>query len=185
MKKILFTFFAILLCFPVTLQAQQKKNKVKTYKVWVTLIDGFEKNGILYAADEHGLKIMNAQTMDISDIMFVKASDINVIKLRQKGKVGMGALLGAAGGIAVGTAIGSSVPKEEGFLSGISNSMNVAGGIIIGTAMGTGIGVAAGSSKKVIQINNHLGVYKEQLPTLQSYSIKSKEQLIVNAQKTD
>ena len=46
------------------IKAQQKANKVKTYKVWVTLVDGFEKKGILYAADEEGLKILKGQFMN-------------------------------------------------------------------------------------------------------------------------
>ena len=183
MKKILFTFFAILLCFPVTLQAQKKKSKEKTYKVWVTLVDGSEEKGILYDADEQGLKILKGQSIDNPNVIFIEASNINVIELRRKGKVGMGAGLGALGGIAIGAALGSAAADEDGFLSGLNEGLNIIGGAVIGGVAGTGMGAIASSSKKVFQINNHLGIYKEQLPMLQSYSIKSKEHLIVNAEK--
>ena len=113
---------------------------------------------------------MKGQSIDDPNVIFIEASNINVIELRRKGKVGVGAGLGALGGIAIGAALGSSI-DEEGFLSGVQEELNIIGGAVIGGVAGMGIGAAASSSKEVFQINNHLGVYKEQLPTIQSFAL--------------
>lgn len=175
MKAKLLIFLALLLLFPLEPNAQHKTDKVRTYRVWITLIDGSVKKGILYSANARGLEIMNGTTIDISNIIFIEANKINVIKLRRRGKVGIGAGIGAVAGITAGAIYGSSTREEEGFMSELGNSLNTSFGILMFGSLGTGIGAVAGSSKKVFQINNHLEIYEEQLPIIQTYALKSKE----------
>ena len=96
------TFQYLLLISLVFTLSTSNAQKVKSYKAWVTLINNKEVKGVLYSANEDGLVLRDK---DLMDTIAIDAGTIEVIKLRSKGKVGRGALIGAASGLLAGAII--------------------------------------------------------------------------------
>jgi len=168
MKKIII-ILCLLLCYTTEIQAQRKNKKIKVYKAWVTMIDGSKPNrinGILYFADEDFIKVK----YKISGVYSVNAIDprnIKKIKIRRKGKVGRGILIGAVTGIGVGAILGYS-EKDQFFHTKESNA--AAYGVTLGL-LGVPIGASISSGKKRFVINGDIEKYREHLKTLQKYTI--------------
>ena len=59
MKTTLLSILGVLLFFPIGLNSQNTTNKIKTYKVWITLVDGSKEKGIIYSEDKEGIKIIS------------------------------------------------------------------------------------------------------------------------------
>ena len=78
--------------------------KRKTYKAWVTLMDESRVKGVLYDVKEDGILLMEDRASDT--VAFLVCTDIDVLKVRRKGKVGKGAWIGAASGALIGAVAG-------------------------------------------------------------------------------
>lgn len=89
MKNIALMVLVFLFIVP-GLHSQNKKEKIKVYKVWVTKMNGSKEKGFFYAADEQGITISKSKTPDESNLLMVEAGNISLIKLRRKGAVGKG-----------------------------------------------------------------------------------------------
>ena len=113
MKTTLLTLLGVLLFFPIWVNTQNKTNKIKTYKGWVTLIDGSKEKGILYSADSEGIIISEKPSFDFSNLKTIEAKQIDKIKIRKKGNVGKGVLIGALSGVAFGWAISLNAQDDE------------------------------------------------------------------------
>ena len=103
MKTKLVTLLSILLLFSTGLYAQKSKNKNKAYKVWVSKVDKSKIiKGLLIDVNDESLKIIDKHSIEIS----IDASNIKTIKIRKKGKIGNGVLIGALTGLVTGGLIG-------------------------------------------------------------------------------
>lgn len=156
----------LLMVCPLVMNAQTKSKKVKSYNVWIKMIDHSKEKGILYAADETYIKIAKNRTSDDSNVKTIDPQTIDVIKIRRKGKVGNGALIGGLSGIGLSAIIG--VSSDEGFFSK-EESAAIAG--ILFVPLGTGIGALTGSKSEMIEINGNLNNYLNWLKLLQSYAL--------------
>jgi hypothetical protein len=135
--------------------------KVKTYKIWVTLVNQKEVKGTLYTASEDTLVILGE---DLAQLTFVPGT-IREIKVRRVGKGGKGAWIGAVSGLVAGALIGYA--SESG--SGWEDVGAFAGGIL-GASVGALIGTGVGSSREKYVINGNRATYNAFLPRLQQYA---------------
>jgi len=180
MKAKITFLLVVLLLFSPGLQAQKTKNKNKSYKVWVSNIDNSTIiKGILYEVDDESIKVIIKHSREIT----IDASSIETIKIRRKGKVGNGILIGALTGLATGGIIG--------VVSGDDPDKTVDGGWLFGTYtvegetkgekalkygiplafVGGGAGALIASKKEKFIINGNIENYKSQLEALRKYSI--------------
>ncbi|WP_242120517.1 hypothetical protein [Aestuariivivens sediminicola] len=167
-KTLAIIIFGMLL-FPINMNAQTKTKKIRTYKVWITMLDGSEEKGMLYSADEEFLKISKSNTLDESNVTAIHAGTIDVIKIRRKGKVGKGALIGGLSGIGASVLIGATTDDDNFFTR--EESAAIAGIVLV--PLGTGIGALTGTKRELIPVNGNLKNYLRWLTTIQSYSLKS------------
>ena len=158
--------FGLLLVFPCEINAQSKTKKVKTYKIWITMMDKSKEKGILYAADEAYIKISKTNALDASNLTVIDAQNIDQIKIRKKGKVGTGALIGGLSGVGLSVLAGVSA-DTDGFFSQEETAMLTG---ILFVPLGTGIGAAIGSSRQNIAVNGNINNYLNWLKAIQSYS---------------
>ena len=136
--------------------------KVKTYKIWVALVDQEEVKGTLYSVSKGELVILGE---DLNQVK-ITPETIETIKLRKQGNVGKGAWIGAVGGAVVGGVAGLA-SGDDGFITGEAMA---AGGVILGAPPGALIGILIGSSKEKYTINGVRETYNSLLPKLQSYA---------------
>ncbi|MBC2838852.1 hypothetical protein [Robiginitalea sp. SC105] len=140
----------------------------RTYKVWVSLINETQVKGMAYAADE------NAFVVQSKDSALIKLTPdaIELIKIRRKGKVGRGALIGAGSGALVGATIGflagDDYARGSGFFSFYAEEKAAIGAMGLGT-IGALIGIRAGSAKKEYIINGDTDTYLSFLPEIQNF----------------
>lgn len=166
MKNIALTVLVFLFIAP-GLHSQNRKEKIKVYKVWVTKMDGSKQKGFFYAADEKGITISKSKTPDKSKLVLVEAKSINIIKIRRKGAVGKGAGIGFLSGAAVGAIIGFADGDE--FLFPKEAKAGIAGAFI--GVIGTGVGAIVGTGKKKILIDGNAETYRIQLNSLTNYTL--------------
>lgn len=109
MKFSLITLICVVSLFSVQIKAQKTNVENKTYKVWVTKTDHSKiVKGTLHNVEQESISVFDNR----SDIAVINASDIETIKIRKKGKVGNGILLGTLAGAAAG-GIGGLVSGDD------------------------------------------------------------------------
>ena len=135
--------------------------KVKTYKIWVTLVNQEEIKGTLYAANEDELVILGE---DLAQIKFTPGK-IREIKLRRVGKGGKGALIGGVSGLVIGAAAGYLSESGSGW-----EDVGAVGGAILGAPIGTILGALIGSGKERYPVNGNREIYNSLLPILEQYA---------------
>jgi len=169
MRTLLKVTIGIVLCFSVGLQAQN--NKIKIYKVWLTLVDGSTVRGDFYSANIEGIKIRD-NSLDISKLTLTKPQNIQILKIRRRGKIGKGVWVGVVSGLALGGLIGLIDGDDEpGFLIMTAEEKAVSLGIAF-AFVGSGVGPLIASGRKKIVINGDLKNYEKQLEVLQNYSLE-------------
>jgi hypothetical protein len=181
-SKALTIVMVVLLVAP-NIGAQNKTEKIKVYKIWVTKMDGSKVKGFFYAANEQGITISKSKVQDESNLFMVEARNISLIKMRRKGAVGKGAGIGFIAGVATGAIIGLA-DGDDGVVCGpgifggtvcregsTAGEKATAGAIGLGV-IGTGIGAIVGTGKKKIPIDGNAETYITQLNSLTNYTIK-------------
>jgi hypothetical protein len=155
-----------LLLFIFTLTAVNAQ-KVKTYKVWVTLLDETNIRGTFYAAHQDRFVILGE---DLAQLEFVP-EDLQKIKVRRQGNVGKGAWIGALSGAVIGGVAGLA----GGDVAFMDAEAIGAGYAILGATIGTLTGLAIGSGKEEYIIKGDRNVYISYLPVLKHYAPQKKE----------
>ena len=150
----------LVLIFALTLPSAYTQ-KVKTFKVKVTLTDNTRFRGYLYSAAADALVIKGEDFTDIT----IKPETIDVLKLKRENSLGRGAWMGAIGGLVVGAAAGYAAESGSGW-----EDVGAIGGGIIGAPIGALIGVGIGSFQKTMVIHGDRATYESQLSTLQKYA---------------
>ncbi len=103
MKNKLVTLLVAFLLFSIGFQAQNSMGDKKAHKIWITQVENSKKiKGLLYDVQEEFLKVIDNNSEEI----IVYVSDIDMVKIRRKGKIGNGVLIGALSGFATGGLIG-------------------------------------------------------------------------------
>lgn len=171
MKKIKFSL-VIFLCATHLTIAQNTKEDIKVHKVWISLVNSSNIiKGNLYAVDENAVKIIDNKLFDLSNLQIISPSQIEKIKIRRKGKVGNGVLIGSLIGLGVGIFSGLVSPDDSDKLLGFSPGEKAIINSIFIAPFGAGIGALIGINKEVITINGDAESYKRQLDLLKSYSL--------------
>lgn len=163
MKTNLVTLLGVLLFFSIGLHAQKSKKKNRTYMVWVSKIDNSKKiKGLLHEVNNESLKIIDRHSKEIN----IDASNIEIIKIRRKGKIVRGAWIGAASGAVFGVIFGLIADDED-----TNEGLVATGGGLAFGILGTGVGIVVGANKKKVKINGETSLYKDNLEFLQSISL--------------
>jgi len=170
MKATSIILMGILLLYSMRGQAQNATKKVKLHKVWVSLTDSSKVKGVLYSADENAIKIAKNYSMDVSNLTSINYQNLDILRIRRKGKVGKGAWIGALSGVGAGMIIGLIDGDDEPELFSMTmEEKALLGGILLGV-VGTGIGALIATKKEKIVINGDIENYEKMLKTIQSYS---------------
>lgn len=135
--------------------------KVKSFKVLVTLTDNSQYRGYLYSAAADALVIKGEDFTEIT----IQPETIEILKLRRDNSLGRGAWIGALTGLAVGAAAGYASESGSGW-----EDLGAIGGGIIGAPVGALIGVGVGSFHKRIVIHGDRATYESHLSTLREYA---------------
>lgn len=159
-------FFLFLIPFSYGLNAQNNSKIIQIHKIWVTTMDGSKTKGVLYSANEQSIKISKNNSFNNSNLKVIDNKNIDIIKIRRKGRIGRGALIGAASGIGFGVVFGIAIEDNDDW----GGLVATASGLFFGL-VGTGVGAGVGTIKKKIQINGNSELYISNLPYLKSISL--------------
>ena len=142
--------------------AQETATKNRKYKTWIKKTDKTRLIGRLYDVEDTKLRISNSFKAESSQFNYIDiyAHEIEKIKLKRKGQVALGALIGLATGFTIGyfTAKYNSIEPylAVGFLIGLPSA---------------GIGAIMGGAIKIkIPINGSESKYRANLPRLKKYA---------------
>jgi len=175
----------VLMCSLNILFAQKSKEKIKVHKVWISKIDNTKViKGVLFEVNDEYLKIIDKHSKEI----IVKASDIGIIKIRRKGKVGKGALIGGLTGLGTGALIGLASGDDpdrtvDGWFFGdftytvhgtSAGTKAAIWGVTLGAA-GSVVGAILGTKKEIFLIDGHTKRYQSHFNKLQNYSMSRKK----------
>ena len=149
--------------------AKKGKTKKKTYRAWVTLLNQNDKvKGYLYAVNDSSLVVSSSSELltdefstSLNNTIAIK--NIKKIRLRKKGNVGKGYIIGTSIGIATGVLLGVSAADGDGF-----STLAAAGMLgIVGSVVGTGVGSISGSKRYTIDGNQDTFlISRQELKTL-------------------
>lgn len=149
--------------------AKKGKSKKKKYKASITLINQTEKiKGFLYKVNDSSVVVSSSSELLTEEFTAslnnaIDIANIKKIKLRKKGNVGKGYIIGTSIGIALGVVAGVSVADGDGFP--ILASAGMLG--IVGSVVGTGIGSISGTKRYTIEGSQETFLlYQEELKTL-------------------
>lgn len=159
--------------------AQEKR--LKLYHAWVTRFEPNPKaSGILYSSGDSTITLTSSfdpRTLgtDFSNHQQFYVNEIRYIKLRRKGKIRSGLLIGAICGAAVGAVLGF---KYHGILADVTDpaSKYVLEGTVIGGGIGGTIGTLIGLGKLKIPINGSQGWFDANYGTLWNRSYVGQNQ---------
>ena len=146
-----------------TTEVKQKgKAKKKTYKAWVTLINQKDKvKGFLYAVNDSSIVVSSSSELladqySASLNNTIAVANIKKIRLRKKGNVGKGYIIGTSIGIVAGILLASG--EDDGF-----TTLAAAGMLgIVGSAVGTGVGSISGTKRYTIDGNQETFLISQQ-----------------------
>ena len=180
-KAIFFTCF----CFGILIQqnaAQQpdgaqstwNTKKVK-YQVWVYSKSNTTFMGSLYQTGDSSIVVAATKKQFYSNTTALEqfpVNQINELKIRKRGQVGKGALIGVGSGILLGALVGrlSYTPCDNCFLD-FGPGFSTMGGAILGIPVGALVGIAAGSVRSSYPISGKQSNYASQREKLKQFSI--------------
>jgi len=146
------------------------------YMTWVKLNNNLKTNpGYLYTVDTESIHLgqFPKSTRGKSTIMDEKIfyKDISQLKVRKRGAVGKGVLIGTLIGCAFGAILGYATEPSDSFI-GKDGAALVAG--ILFTPIGMGLGAAIGSARTPVPIEKNPDRYYENENILRPYVIKER-----------
>lgn len=152
----------MVICCSFCLSAQKRKGKPRVYKVWVELKNKDNIKGYLIQLKDSAIVIVENS---LTEPLPVSIANIEELKFRRKGKIGMGLGIGAGAGLVLGAITGyASGDDEPGFFSMTAEDKAVVSGILL-VPVGAGIGalVATGRSKYPIhgELKNYINYRRE------------------------
>ena len=147
--------------------AKKSKAKKKKYKAWVTLLNRTDKvKGFLYAVNDSSI-VVSASSDLVTDQYTASLNNslaianIKKIRLRKKGNIGKGYIIGTSIGIVAGILLASG--EGDGFTTFAAAGMMG----IVGSVVGTGVGGLSGTKRYTIDGNQEKFLkYRQELKTL-------------------
>lgn len=147
--------------------SKERKVKRKKYKVWLTLINQPGKvEGYLYAVNDSSLVVSSTSEIMKDEVSAtlsnaIAIANISKIKLRRKGSLWKGYIIGTSIGIGTGIILGAAGGGEGTEILAAAGMLGIAGSII-----GTPIGGISGTKKYNISGNQEIFLnYQQELKT--------------------
>lgn len=164
-------FLAFLVFMSSLYFGNAQNQKGRTYKIWVELSQkGQKQKGQLLQLKDSSIVIQYWQEEKVIEI---PVNEINKLKFRKKGAVGMGAGIGAGAGILAGLiagiADGDDPPSESWIDFSSTAEEKAAGGAITLGILGAATGSVIGSIKKKFTISGTQENYAKIKPELNKY----------------
>jgi len=154
----------------------QSNKKLKVYTANISTLQGERIKGVLDEVRDSSLFVLTANQRTK-----IPASAIQDIKIKRKGAVGRGALLGGLTGFGLGAILGLADGDEEcppgpwtctSTLSAEGKALGM--GIVFGVGGAvTGLIVGSLSRRQLVTINGDQGSFKGNLETMKKYAIQS------------
>lgn len=149
--------------------AKKDKKKRKRYKAQITLLDKSDIiKGYLYEVNDSSIVVSSTSELLTKEYAAsmnnaIDIANISKIKLRRKGSIGKGYLIGTSVGIATGIILGASEGEGDGFT--VFAAAGTLG--IVGSVIGTTVGIISGSTKFNIGGNQNTFLrYQQKLKTM-------------------
>ncbi|MCX2718446.1 hypothetical protein [Lentiprolixibacter aurantiacus] len=166
-----FTFLlSALILLSTTVCAQSTPKEPKPYMARVLLNSGEKVKGILHSATDDSIFLEDPKTKVQTT---VAPEQVAWIKVRRKGRLGRGALIGGvSGGLLAGLTVNwwdNEVDENLGI--DVPDNETVLPAILVGAASGAAIGGLIASKSDKFYINGNREVYLSTLPGIQSYCL--------------
>ena len=172
MKTLFLLVLSVCMFFRDSVVFAQEKSKV--YKVWIDQFDkGYKITGFLYDINDSSIfvsyeYIKTSYDENPPEFNAIPVVDIGVIKLRRKGAIGRGAIIGTFAGMVLGGIVGFAQGDDEPNTSLLSvftdpafTKEEKAGmGVFIGAQVGAILGTLLGTIKIKIPIHGDRNLYK-------------------------
>ncbi len=170
----LFVFIVNILLLDVDKSmAQETITDDRLFRSWTILNNQADPiKGYLYSTYDAGFMLLpyHAEAEGKQGNIKVPYFDVVQLKIRRKGSVGKGLLIGAVAGCAAGILVGlATYQKSDGW--DLGPGVNAIAGAFFGTPVGLGVGAAIGSSKRIIPISSDPNHYIENGQLLREYVI--------------
>lgn len=167
--NLIFLSFLVFIASLYFVNAQNKKGR--TYKIWVELSQKGQKHkGQLLKLKDSSIVIQYWQEEKVLEI---PVTEIDKLKFRKKGAIGIGAGIGAGAGILAGIisgiASGDDPPSDTWFDFSSTAEEKATGGAITLGVLGAATGSVIGSLKKKFTINGTQENYTRIRPDLNKF----------------
>jgi hypothetical protein len=159
----------------------EKKPEVRKgiYNCWLFTdinLKKYMRRGFIQSTGDSGITFVvsakgNSFFFKDSLFKFYNASNIDQIKLRRKGHVGRGILIGAGIGFAIGGLLGLAGVPQYGIFSDLPPGENAIAGGVFFSIPGMIIGGIAGATRIIIPIDKDQNKYEKHKKLIASYSI--------------
>jgi hypothetical protein len=162
--------------------AQNQRHNNSSYKAWIKIKNiAFLYKGLLYNVNDSTIVLSNVVKKNTAENIILKRADfeniyierIDNIKLRKKGNIFKGFLIGAVSGFAFGSLIGylaGNDPPKQWFRMTAKEKALLYGSL--SAEWGSIIGLFVGSIKISIPIDGDMENYNKNKKRLKEYSIK-------------
>lgn len=166
----------LLFCALSTVYGQGKKQSI--FQTQITTQKGMKVDGYLTFLGDSTLQlarhsILKNGSLNPDHKMFAYAvNDVYLIRIRKKGVVGRGMLIGCGTGILIGSIIGYMVYNSSSFQVFDQTDSGLIGGVM-GATVGAGLGALAGGSKRKIFIYGDQEIYNQQRQNLEPFVLKT------------
>lgn len=128
---------------PSTVCGQLPKSEYERSSVYnlrsikVVMKDGSSMTGLLVMADTGKLTLRQyINSTRKFDLIFILYRDIDFIKIRKRGAIGLGVALGGLAGGLVGGAVGNATEPSKQFIKGYHTAGSATGGVLLGGILG-------------------------------------------------
>ena len=164
----IFLFFSILsLILSQSVNSQSKTQKILIYKAWVNYIDSpIKMKGYLYQVKDSsivisGVKPVPSITIHKNHLYEISYKHIDVIKIRRKGRVGRGILIGMGSGFLAGIMIGyiSGDDEPSYWITLTAEEKAIAAAVPLAITGGI-IGWIVGTNKKKIYVSGNFDNFR-------------------------
>jgi hypothetical protein len=185
-KILLFLFCLISLhCYG----QKDKPNIKKWHRAKVIGLDNTKHIGIIASLNDSTVSLINFEKVRFilipgQDTLLIQVKNIDRIKLRRKGAIGIGMATGILVGSVTGGILGYTLYTEcvpdpsapygtDCSFDGLAQGLSTAGGTIVGLGAGAVIGAFMGSINRTIKIRGSLVTYQAKKKKLTRFQLRS------------
>lgn len=153
---------------------------VKFHRAWVKTMEGKKHKGFLLEADSTFITLVKHPRRHSNVRWTLPIGNIDMLKIRRKGRVlrgaGIGFLVGAFSGFMIGYLDGDDPPCDKpgwGCLLYVQSTAEEKGfmGAVLLSLPGAITGAIIGSGRKKYQLHGKIETYKQHTSTIRTYSI--------------